>query len=605
MSLTPPPSGPRVAALPVAVSASALLHAGVAGLLLLVYAPKLVEPQTPPQSRMTVEAYQVDRSEAAEARPETEAAAEDRPQGALAEQGAVPQSRAEPAALSPEAAAAETPAAEAVAAAEPEAAALAPAEAAPEAVRPAPPAADRAEAAAPEATRAEAASPAPEQAEAAAPEAAAARVEAPRAEAAAPVPAAAAPAAVEAPEAEAVAAAAPPAEAAAPVAARTDPVAASATPAPVVVAAVVASPAPVAATPAVPAPAPAAEIAAPVLAAAAPEAPALAPAAPATEAAPAAPPPADAAPATPPQAQDAPAAAPQTDAAPDRTQGASEPLPDTPPPAEKGKATLAPVGPDGELDPKSLEAIQAFMQPGDAAAAASEVRDGIEGLLASVPCARLQVEFDPDTGTLALRGHIPEEGLQAPVLAALQAQIGEGIPVEADLRILPRPQCGALSGIADVGLPQSTDQTSNPRIVGDDSYAREFSYKGGDRLTFDLNAPDYDAYVYVDYFDAGGNVIHLIPNDRIALSLTPAKTPLDVGQKREGQPYLDITIGPPYGQEIAVAFAASVPLYDGLRPFVEPADAYLAELKQRVAEARAADPSFKGEWVYFFISTSE
>jgi hypothetical protein len=78
-----------------------------------------------------------------------------------------------------------------------------------------------------------------------------------------------------------------------------------------------------------------------------------------------------------------------------------------------------------------------------------------------------------------------------------------------------------------------------------------------------------------------------------------------VGAPDAGEPFLNITIGPPYGQEIAAAFAASAPLYDGLRPLSEPADAYLAWLKTRVAEARARDPDFKGEWVYFFVSTRE
>ena len=37
----------------------------------------------------------------------------------------------------------------------------------------------------------------------------------------------------------------------------------------------------------------------------------------------------------------------------------------------------------------------------------------------------------------------------------------------------------------------------------------------------------------------------------------------------------------------------------------EPAAPYLEWLRSRVQVARAADPGFKGEWVYFFVSTSE
>ncbi len=88
------------------------------------------------------------------------------------------------------------------------------------------------------------------------------------------------------------------------------------------------------------------------------------------------------------------------------------------------------------------------------------------------------------------------------------------------------------------------------------------------------------------------------------LAPVAAQTPVTVGQERAGLPSLNITIAPPFGQEIAVAFAASVPLYDGLRPLREPAEPYLAFLRDRVAQARAQHADFKGEWVYFFMTTA-
>ena len=278
-------------------------------------------------------------------------------------------------------------------------------------------------------------------------------------------------------------------------------------------------------------------------------------------------------------------------------------------PAEFATAALAWSGAEAgdTVDPVSIAAIQAFLRPGDLSstdANAGNVRDGISILLASVPCARLQAAFVPETGALELRGHVPEEELRAPILAALQAQVGADMPVRDNMLILPRPQCGALSGISAVGLPQSTDQLTNPLLVGADAHAREYRYAEGDRLTFDLTAPDYDGFVYVDYFDADGMVIHLVPNEVVPLEHQIAESIVAVGVERADAPSLNITIGPPFGQEIAVAFAASSRLYDGLRPITEPADAYLEFLQARVSEARARDADFKGEWVYFFISTA-
>lgn len=304
---------------------------------------------------------------------------------------------------------------------------------------------------------------------------------------------------------------------------------------------------------------------------------------------------------TDPQPAAAPAAAPEVLPAPPTEAQAQSAAP-APAQATRVKAALAFPGGAGDVDPVSFAAFQSFMQPGDAGA--ETLRDGLAGLLARVPCSRLQVAFDPDTVTLTVKGHVPEDGLRAPVLDALRAQMGADIAVTGDILILPRPQCGALAGIADVGLPQSTDQITNPLLVGADTHTRVLDYVAGDRLWFDISAPDYAAFLYVDYFDAGGDVIHLSPNEYTAFTRAEAKAAARVGVRDAGDSGLQITVAPPFGQEIAVAFAASAPLYDGLRPLVEPAAPYLDWLKARVAEARAGDPDFKGEWVYFFVTTA-
>ncbi len=285
------------------------------------------------------------------------------------------------------------------------------------------------------------------------------------------------------------------------------------------------------------------------------------------------------------------------------TQPQAQTLPSAAATGQQMTATLAWAGAGSAIDPVSLKAIASFMRPGDTAARADDVHDGLQAILSSAPCSRLQAEFNPASGSLELRGHVPDAALKGPLLAALQAQLGEGIKVTDAMVILPRPQCGALSGIADVGLPQSQDQLTNPRLIGADAQARTFSYTQGQTMVLDLAAPDYDAYVYVDYFDAGGNVIHLVPNTQVPLKLRNAKSTLHVGAADASEPFLHITIGPPYGQEIAAAFAASRPLYDGNRPLSEPAGPYLDWLKTRVADVRAKDPDFKGEWVYFMVST--
>ena len=272
-------------------------------------------------------------------------------------------------------------------------------------------------------------------------------------------------------------------------------------------------------------------------------------------------------------------------------------------PATSSKATTAWQFQDRIVsDPTAIATIQAFMAP--TGESAEDVKDNLSDVLSGINCARLSATYIPETGALEIRGHIPDPALHDKILNAMQAQVGEGIQVTANLLHLPSPQCEALTGISAIGLPQSTDQFTNRRLIGQTAHARKYNYTEGQRLQFDLAAPDYDSYVYVDYFAADGSVTHLVPNNTVGLSLVTAETLIGVGIDSPGQPGLKITIGPPFGQEIAVAFAASQPLYEGYRPIFEPAAPYLAELKGLVSHARASNPDFKGEWVYFFITTS-
>jgi hypothetical protein len=181
--------------------------------------------------------------------------------------------------------------------------------------------------------------------------------------------------------------------------------------------------------------------------------------------------------------------------------------------------------------------------------------------------------------------------------------MGADIPVRPNLRVLPRPQCEVLAAIAGAGLPQSTDQALDARLVGEDTHVREFAFSAGERLELELAAPDYDAYLYVDYFDAAGQVIHLRPNEAVPLRRAGAGSIQSIGGADDGTPGLRLEIGPPFGQEIVVAIAASAPLFDAPRPLVEPAGPYLADLSRRIAEARTLDPAFRGEWVYFLVIT--
>jgi uncharacterized protein YneF (UPF0154 family) len=286
----------------------------------------------------------------------------------------------------------------------------------------------------------------------------------------------------------------------------------------------------------------------------------------------------------------------------------------TPPPASlvapaeplstQASAVLGWAGSAGEnFDVVSLSAVQSFMRPLDARDQAGSARDSISDLLAEVPCSRLQAAFQPETGVLELRGHIPDRALQAPIVKALQAQLGASIPVTGNVQILPSPQCDVLAMVQDIGLPQSQGQKRDPLRVGATTQISTFEYREGERVIVRMMSPEFAAYVYVDFFDVNGQVLHLRPNKWEAVELHPPNSPLAIGGDRGGRSAVRLIVQPPFGQELVVAYASSLPLYEGLREPIEPAGPYLAWLRTRIAEVRAANLDYRGEWVYMFLQT--
>ena len=243
------------------------------------------------------------------------------------------------------------------------------------------------------------------------------------------------------------------------------------------------------------------------------------------------------------------------------------------------------------------------MTPGEvagSAAFAGSVRDGIGAALARFPCSRLQAAFQPATGGLEIRGHIPSEEFRPAIVGMLQGTVGESIPVGDSVLILPAPQCGVLDAVDRLDLPQSRDQIDDPLVIGEEAQARIMRYEDGARMAMALEGADYDAHIYMDYYDGDGNVIHLLPSEFRADNFFAANAPFVIGDDASG---LRLTATPPFGQDIVVVLATTSPLYEGVRPLVEPAVDYLPWLHGRVDAFRAADPGFRGEWAYLFVMT--
>jgi hypothetical protein len=260
-------------------------------------------------------------------------------------------------------------------------------------------------------------------------------------------------------------------------------------------------------------------------------------------------------------------------------------------------------GVDETLGPASLAAIQTYMGPSPGGEARDSVRDSLGAAFDSVPCSRLQADLMPETGALEIRGHVPDPALRETVERRIAAAVGGSLPVRTNLLVLPQPQCGVLRALDAMPMPQSRDQIDDPLTVGREAQAGLARFRDGDILRLDLEAPDFDAWLHIDYFDADGQVIHLMPSRFAPARRVSAKAVFTFGQDGGGGTGPVMEFVPPFGREIAVVFGSSRPVLEEPRPLVEEAGPYLDWLRGRLRDLTAEDPGFQAEWAYLLVET--
>ena len=101
----------------------------------------------------------------------------------------------------------------------------------------------------------------------------------------------------------------------------------------------------------------------------------------------------------------------------------------------------------------------------------------------------------------------------------------------------------------------------------------------GERLALDVQAPEFDSYIYIDYFDAEGEVLHLFPNRRDPLNFKPKRNRISF------QPGSCWILSGSTGEQLVSMVAAARPLFSGERPEVEKAGDYLASLSDAIRKS--------------------
>jgi hypothetical protein len=101
----------------------------------------------------------------------------------------------------------------------------------------------------------------------------------------------------------------------------------------------------------------------------------------------------------------------------------------------------------------------------------------------------------------------------------------------------------------------------------------------GEQLVVDVRTPSFDGYVYVDYFDSQGEVLHLFPNGQDRLSFRPAQNHLILGKPPFARCWV---LGGITGEQLVTLVVTVDPLFPDPRPEIEDARTYLPNLSRAV-----------------------
>ncbi|HEY1796785.1 MAG TPA: hypothetical protein VGG57_11775 [Stellaceae bacterium] len=188
---------------------------------------------------------------------------------------------------------------------------------------------------------------------------------------------------------------------------------------------------------------------------------------------------------------------------------------------------------------------------------------------AGYACAAVTYSVAADR-SVRLAGHVAT----AQDLNRLRAAV-TGIPgigaVHFDVGLMAWPYCEVAAKLAGVASQPGPDAPTLSLGARDPH--------PGDRLVVDGHAPAFDGYVYVDYYESDGQVVHLLPTTRDRFNLKPLRNHFVLGCPPTG---VAVALDKPPGERLVTLIATAKPLFPDLRAGTEPARDYIANLASAI-----------------------
>ena len=225
----------------------------------------------------------------------------------------------------------------------------------------------------------------------------------------------------------------------------------------------------------------------------------------------------------------------------------------------------------------------------------------IETTLGAFECARISARWDAGNGELAVSGHVRSEADRHKLVEVVLRVPGVERVDAAGVRVVGEPYCRLVAFLSRAELNRSEDQRHDMAVLGTAAQAGISHYSAGTALQLTLAAPEFDSYIYVDYFSSDGRVYHLLPTEKPDNRFTADERVSVGGDHGRGR---RAVVGAPFGLDVVVAIASSEALFVRPRPPAEAAADYLAALDARIRQLRESGLKPRLEYAYYLTYTT-
>ncbi len=197
-------------------------------------------------------------------------------------------------------------------------------------------------------------------------------------------------------------------------------------------------------------------------------------------------------------------------------------------------------------------------------------------ILGSLPCTLLSGN---DSGAAPEISGLAGAGAPQLALNAAVQSLPDAAGLTNNTQTIDGPYCNALNAIR----PYHPLYADAGEMLGLNLAGGKTTLRDGDLITVVQKMPGYAGYLETDYFSSDGSVLHLYPTPTDAQTMLAAGATKTLGDPSHGGASWQVSA--PYGTDMIIAIASSVPLFTTLRPQDENASDYLPALRAALQNA--------------------